>query len=82
MVAHCALDFERAIAPMLSVHARQSLLQLAEPILGGLRGRALHDHAMHKGFLLRHALLNFADVPIGQRTVRSRHESLLFPQGV
>lgn len=64
MVAHCALDFERAIAPMLSLHARQSLLQLAEPILGSLRRCALHDHAMHKRFLLRHVLLNFADVPV------------------
>ena len=55
MVAHCALDLERAIAPMLSVHARQSLVQLAKPIFGSLRRCALHDHAMHKGFLLRDA---------------------------
>ena len=57
-MAHCALDFERAIAPMLSVHARQSLLQFAAPIFGSLRRRASHDHSMHKGFLLRHALLS------------------------
>ncbi len=65
MVAHFALDFESAGPLMLLLHARQSLLQLAESVLGGLRWRASHNHAAHKRFLLRDLLLNFPDVVIG-----------------
>lgn len=64
-MAHRLTDFERASGPILPLHACQSLLQLAEPIFGGLHWHTLRDHTMHKGFLLRYVLLCFAGVLIG-----------------
>ena len=61
-------------------YACQCVLQLAKPVLSRLCGRASDNHTTHKLFLLRHALLSFADVSVGKRrAVGRRHGRLPSP---
>jgi hypothetical protein len=57
--------------------SRQLPLQLAQSILGGLRGRALRYHSMHDGFLLRYGAFQPFDMLI--RWVPAWHRNLLAP---
>jgi hypothetical protein len=59
------LHFRCSCMPALLLHALQSLLKPAEHIFCSLRGRALHDHAPHKLFLLCDLLFCFLDIMIG-----------------